>query len=138
LHILATGALPDEYAAAVPVVNIRALPQPGLDVKAAAARIAAAIAKAGGMPPKDIWIAWTDIPAGRYVILDQAPSTHPKETHPPLVEISSTPRPSAISEAMMLAAAQAVAAELDISENNVRVLYAEIPKRRLYSRGRYQ
>jgi hypothetical protein len=138
LHNLATDTPADEYAAGVPVVSIRALPQPGLDVTAAAARIAAAIATAGGMPPKDIWIAWTDIPAGRYVILDQAPSTHPKETHPPLVEISSTPRPIEISEAMMLAAARAVAAELDISEQNVRVLYAEIPKRRLYSRGRYQ
>jgi phenylpyruvate tautomerase PptA (4-oxalocrotonate tautomerase family) len=122
----------------VPVVSIRALPQPDLDVKSAASRIAAAIARAGDMPPEDIWIAWTDIPAGRYVILDQAPSTHPNDTHPPLVEISSTPRAVETSEAMMLAAAQAVAAELRISDKNVRVLYAEIPKRRLYSRGKYK
>jgi phenylpyruvate tautomerase PptA (4-oxalocrotonate tautomerase family) len=119
-------------------VSIRALPQPRLDIKSAATRIAAAIAKAGGLPPQDIWITWTDIPAGRYVILGEAPSTHPKETHPPLVEISSTPRAIEVSEAMMLAAAQAVSEELGISDQNVRVLYAEIPKRRLYSRGRYQ
>ena len=122
----------------MPVVSIRALPQPGLDVKAAATRIAAAIAHAGGLPPQDIWIAWTGIAAGHYVIVDDAPATQPQETHPPLVEISSTPRPVETSEAMMLAAAEAVAAELGISDKNVRVLYAEIPKRRLYSRGRYQ
>lgn len=122
----------------MPVVSIRSLPQPGLDVKAAATRIAAAIAKAGGLQPQDIWVTWTDIPAGRYVILDQAPSTHPKDTHPPLVEISAAARPIEVSEAMMVAAAEAVSEALGISDQNVRVVYAEIPKRRLYSRGRYQ
>jgi phenylpyruvate tautomerase PptA (4-oxalocrotonate tautomerase family) len=122
----------------MPVVSIRALQQPGRDVKTAATRIGAAIAKAGGVPPQDIWIVWTAIAPGRYIIVDQAPSTQPKETHPPLVEISATPRPIETAEAMMLAAAQAVSEELGISDQNVRVLYAEIPKRRLYSRGRYQ
>jgi phenylpyruvate tautomerase PptA (4-oxalocrotonate tautomerase family) len=123
----------------MPVITIRALPQPGVDIDRAASKIAAAIAEAAGVGRQDIWIVWSDIAAGRYVIADSKPTVQPTETHPPLVEISSTSgRSPEVAEAMMQAAAQAVGAELRIPPSNVRVLYAEIPPRRLFSRGRFQ
>jgi phenylpyruvate tautomerase PptA (4-oxalocrotonate tautomerase family) len=123
----------------MPIVSIRALPQQGVDVTRAASNIGAAIAEAAGIPPTEIWVVWSDIPGGRYVIVDTAPRAQPPKTHPPLVEISSTSgRPAHVAEAMLEAAARSVGAELGISPENVRVLYQEVPPRRLFSRGRYQ
>jgi len=123
----------------MPVISIRALPQNEVDATRASSKIGAAIAEAAGVPPTEIWVVWTDIPAGRYVIADAAPAVQPADTHPPLVEISATSgRSVEVAEAMMRAAARAVGAELHIPPENVRVLYQEIPPRRLFSRGRYQ
>lgn len=123
----------------MPVVTIRALPQPGVEVAKAAARIGDVIAKAAGVPPSHIYIVWSDIPAGRYVIADAVPEAQPPDTHPPLVEISATSgRTPEVIESVLAATARAVGAELGIPQENVRVLYQEIPPRRLFSRGRYQ
>ena len=123
----------------MPVVTIRALPQPGVDVAKSAARIGGAIARAAGVPPSDVYVVWSEIPAGGYVIVDAAPEAQPPNTHPPLVEISATSgRTPEVLESVLAAAARAVGAELRVPHENVRVLYQEIPPRRLFSRGRYQ
>jgi phenylpyruvate tautomerase PptA (4-oxalocrotonate tautomerase family) len=123
----------------MPIVTIRALPQPGIEVTKTAARIGAAIAKAAGMPPSHIYVLWSDISAGHYGIAEAAPDEQPRDTHPPLVEISATSgRTPEFIEGVLAATAQAVAAELGVAPENVRVLYQEIPPRRLFSRGRYQ
>src|SRR5688572_27819545 len=99
----------------MPLITIRALPQQGVDIDRATPKIAAAIAEAAGLGPQEIWIVWSDIAAGRYVIADTRPTVQPTETHPPLVEISSTSgRSPEVAEAMMQAAARAVGAELRI------------------------
>ena len=123
----------------MPVVSVRALPRDGLDVAAAGARIGAAIAAAAGVPPTDIWVVWSDIAPGRYVIAGAAPASQPGETHPPLVEISSASgRSPEVAEAMMRTAADAIAHELGIAAKNVRVVFAEVPRGRLFSQGRLQ
>lgn len=123
----------------MPVVSIRALPAAGLDRTRAATRISEVIAAAAGVRPGDIWVVWSELAAGSYVIAGNAPAEQPANTHPPLVEISSASgRPPDIVEAILAAAARAVAEQLSIAEDDVRVCYAEIPARRLYSRGRYQ
>jgi phenylpyruvate tautomerase PptA (4-oxalocrotonate tautomerase family) len=109
------------------------------DRSRAAAIIGEAIAAAAGVTPTDIWVVWTDLAPGSYVIAGTAPAAQPANTHPPLVEISSASgRPPEVVDAMLAAAARAIGAQLGVPEQNVRVSYAEIPPRRLYSRGRYQ
>ena len=123
----------------MPVVTIRALPQRGLDRTTAAKNIGAAIATAAGVQPTDIWIVWSDVESGAYVIAGAAPTAEPSDSHPPLVEISATSGRSAeLTEAILQATARAVSGELRVPPENVRVLYAEIPPRRLFSRGRFQ
>lgn len=123
----------------MPVVSVRALAQPEIDVVDAVTRIGAAIATAAGVPPSDIYIVWSEIPPGRYAIAGAVPDEQPRGTHPPLVEISSASgRAPELIERVLVATARAVAAELGVAEENVRVLYQEIPPRRLFSRGRYQ
>ena len=123
----------------MPVVSVRALPRDGLDVAAAGARIGAAIAAAAGVAPTDIWLVWSDIAPGRYVVAGSAPARQPDETHPPLVEISAAAgRPPEVAEAIMRAAASSIASELGVDPKNVRVIYAEVPRGRLYSREKLQ
>jgi phenylpyruvate tautomerase PptA (4-oxalocrotonate tautomerase family) len=123
----------------MPVVSIRALPVPALDRSRAATRISEAIAAVAGIKPTDIWVVWSDLAPGSYVIAGSAPTDQPAPTHPPLVEISSASgRPTDVVDAMLAAAARAIGDQLGVPEDNVRVVYAEIPPRRLYSRARYQ
>jgi len=122
----------------MPVITIRSLAKPD-DSVAASTRIATAIADAAHMPARDIWLVWTPIAPRSYVVNGEAPDTQPDDTHPPLVEISSAAgRPADVVEAMLKAAAEAIAAELHVTPLNVRVVFAEVPPRRIYSRGRYQ
>ena len=123
----------------MPIVTIRSLPPGPADRTIAATRIADAIAAAASVEPSDIWIVWADIAPGGYVAAGEAPREQPASTHPPLVEISSgSGRSPEIVDAMLAAAARAIGEELGLPEQNVRVVYAEVPPRRIYSRGRYQ
>jgi len=122
----------------MPIVTIRSLAKPD-DSVAASKRIATAIADAAHMPAHDIWLVWTAVAPGSYVVNGVAPDAQPEDTHPPLVEISSgAGRTPDVVEGMLKAAAEAIAAELHVTPQNVRVIFAEVPTRRIYSRGRYQ
>jgi phenylpyruvate tautomerase PptA (4-oxalocrotonate tautomerase family) len=122
----------------MPVITIRSLAKPD-DSVAASKRIATAIADAAHMAARDIWLVWTPIAPRSYVVNGEAPDAQPDDTHPPLVEISSAAgRPADVVEAMLKATAEAIAAELHVTPLNVRVVFAEVPSRRIYSRGRYQ
>lgn len=122
----------------MPVITIRSLARPD-DVTASSTRISETVAAAAHMAPHDVWIVWSRIAPGEYVVKGEAPNTQPNDAFPPLAEISSgAGRSTDVVEAMLKATAEAIAAELRVAPTNVRVIYAEVPVRRIYSRGRYQ
>jgi phenylpyruvate tautomerase PptA (4-oxalocrotonate tautomerase family) len=123
----------------VPVVTIRALAGSTRDVPRAAAAVSEAIAVAAQRPATDIYVIWEDIAPGHYAIGQATPASQPAETHPPLVEISGTAgRAPEAREAIMRAAADAVAAQVGVTAANVRVLYVEAPRGTIFGRGRIQ
>ena len=122
----------------MPVVSIRALPQPrAVDVQAVVARVAGALAEVVGGPPSGTWATWEELAPRSYAEADDTPAEQPRATHPPLVSIRAFEgRSPELVERMLVAVAETLAAELGLEPGNVFVTYDEVQSGRVYDGGR--
>jgi phenylpyruvate tautomerase PptA (4-oxalocrotonate tautomerase family) len=122
----------------MPVVNVRALRQPGLvDTSAVLARVTTALAEELGERPEGTWATREELEPGAYAEGAVAPDEQPRATHPPLVSIRAFEgRPPGVVERMLVVVADTLAAELELEPGNVFVTYDEVRSGRVYDGGR--
>lgn len=122
----------------MPVVQIRALPQPeSVDIAAALSAVATELAALLGVEPAGTWATWETIQPGQYAEGSDVPTTQPRHTHPPLVTLTAFEGRSAeLVEQMLTCVAETLARELGLGEGNVFVTYAEAQSGRVYTGGR--
>lgn len=121
----------------MPVVHLRALPQPaGVDVTAAARRLCVELARITGGAPKSFWATWETLEPGRYVEGDTPATVQPRDTHPPLVEIVAFEgRDEAEIERILRAVADVLCDALGLEPGNVFATYTEARSGRVFSGG---
>ena len=121
----------------MPVVEIRALPQPEDVVEHALVAVTARVAQALGEEPQGTWATWETIEANRYAEADDIAEAQAPDTHPPLVRITAYEGRSAKQiEAMLAAAAESLATALGLEPGNVFAVYEEARSGRIYTGGR--
>ncbi len=114
----------------MPVVRIRALPQPHADVRAVAIAVANTLAAALGEDPRGTWVTWETVDA--YAEGAVAPSVQPADTHPPVATILAGARPPDVVEVMLRAVGDTLVRELGLEPRNVFVTLEEVDRGRLY------
>jgi phenylpyruvate tautomerase PptA (4-oxalocrotonate tautomerase family) len=121
----------------VPVVEIRALPQPDDIVEGALAAVTARVAQALGEDPQGTWATWETIEPNRYAEAHDIADAQAPDTHPPLIRVTAYEgRSGKQIEAMLTAAAEAVATALGLEPGNVFAVYEEARSGRIYTGGR--
>jgi hypothetical protein len=122
----------------VPVLEVTALPQdPPVDVPAVLGDLCGAVARAAGCPERQVWAIWRTVVDGHYVEGPIDAESQPASSHPPLVRVQALRgRSPEVIRAMLRAAAESLAASLDIDPDNVFVHYEEILPGRVLSGGR--
>ena len=104
----------------VPLVEIRALPQPGRpDLAPVLRRVAADVAAAIGARPEAVWVTWSTIACG-YEVAGDVRTEQPPASHPPLVHVAAR-RSAEQVEAICAAVERALVEELGLDEGNVFV-----------------
>jgi phenylpyruvate tautomerase PptA (4-oxalocrotonate tautomerase family) len=114
----------------VPVVQIRALPQPHADVRVTAIAVANALAAELGEDPRGTWVTWETVDA--YAEGGAAPAVQPTDTHPPLATILAGARPPDVVALMLRAVGDTLVRELRLEPGNVFVTLEEVDPGRLY------
>ncbi len=122
----------------MPVVHVRALPQPeGADTSAVLAAVAHDLADLLGEPAERTWVTWETLEPQRYSEGSSAPETQPRSTHPPLVTVLAFEDKSReLVERMLECVADTIARELQLEDGNVFAVYEEARSGRVYSSGR--
>jgi phenylpyruvate tautomerase PptA (4-oxalocrotonate tautomerase family) len=121
------------YNRRVPVVRIRALPQPGVDLRTVAATVAGALAAELGEEPRGTWVTWETVEA--YAEGGVTPSEQPRGSHPPLAAVVARGRPSETVARMLRCVGDTLVSELGLEPGNVFVTYEEVDPGRLYDAG---
>ena len=114
----------------MPVVRIRALPQPHADSRAVCIAVANALAAAVGGEPRGTWVTWETVDA--YAEGGIAPAVQPADTHPPIATVLAAPRPPAVVSRMLRAVGDTLVHELGLEPGNVFVTLEEVDPARLY------
>jgi phenylpyruvate tautomerase PptA (4-oxalocrotonate tautomerase family) len=114
----------------VPVVTIRALPQPSRDVGAVAAAVATALAQELGEDPRGTWATWETVAA--YAEGGETPAEQPRDTHPPLATVLARGRSPEIVARMLRCVGDTLVDELGLDPGNVFVRFEEVEPDRLY------
>ena len=114
----------------MPVVRIRALPQPSVDLHAVSAAVATALAAELGEDPRGTWATWETLDA--YAEGDDAPAGQPRDTHPPLATVLARGRAPEVVQRMLRAVGDTLVRELGLEPGNVFVTYEEVDAARLY------
>ena len=114
----------------MPVIRIRALPQPSADVRAVAASVSTALAAELGEDPRGTWTTWETLDA--YAEGGEAPAEQPRDTHPPLATVLARGRPPETVAKMLRCVGDALVRELGLEPGNVFVTYEEVDPARLY------
>jgi phenylpyruvate tautomerase PptA (4-oxalocrotonate tautomerase family) len=114
----------------VPVVRIRALPQPSVDVRAVAAAVATALAAELGEDPRGTWATWETVDA--YAEGGEAPGEQPRDTHPPIATVVARGRPPDVIARMLRCVGDTLVRELALEPGNVFVTFEEVDPARLY------
>jgi hypothetical protein len=114
----------------VPVVRIRALPQPHADVRAVSIAVANALADALGEEPRGTWVTWETVDA--YAEGGVAPAVQPLDTHPPVATILAGKRAPEVVDRMLRAVGDTLVHELGLEAGNVFVTLEEVDPARLY------
>jgi phenylpyruvate tautomerase PptA (4-oxalocrotonate tautomerase family) len=114
----------------VPVVRIRALPQPYADPPAVASAVATALAAELGEDPRGTWATWQTVEA--YAEGGVTPAEQPRDTHPPLVTVVARGRPPEVVTRMLRAVGDTLVRELGLEPGNVFVTFEEVDPARLH------
>jgi hypothetical protein len=122
----------------VPVVRVRALPQPdSVDVQAALTAVTRDLAALLEEHPSGSWATWETIRPGRYAEGSELPELQPRDTHPPLVNVTALEgREPELVERMLVVVAETLVRELGLGAGNVFATYDEVRSGRVYSGGR--
>ena len=119
----------------MPIVEIQALPQPGVDTSAALRSVCVELAAAIDQPAHTVWGVWRPLEAGGYAEGDDAPDNQPRDTHPPLVRVigfeGRTPKQV---EGILECVARVLGRELGIGDN-VFVVFEEGHSGRVFDGG---
>lgn len=123
----------------MPVITIRALPQPSIgraEITRVLSAVSVAAAHAFGVPGRQVWSTWQDIGPGHYVEGAEPASEQPPDTHPPLVDVVAFHgRGEEMIAAALEAIAAAIARELGLDPANVFITYTEGKPGRVFSGG---
>jgi phenylpyruvate tautomerase PptA (4-oxalocrotonate tautomerase family) len=114
----------------MPVVRIRALPQPSVDVRAVAAAVATALAEELGEDPRGTWATWETVEA--YAEGGVTPAEQPRDTHPPIATVLARGRPPETVARMLRSVGDTLVHELGLEPGNVFVTFEEVDPGRLY------
>jgi hypothetical protein len=118
----------------VPLIEIRALPQPaGVDLERVLAAVTHAVAAVLGEGPRGTWATWTEIPFERYSEGGVTVPEQPADTHPPIVRIAGVRRPDELVGLVMDAVSGTITSELGLAPGNAFVRYEEVAPERLRS-----
>ncbi len=122
----------------MPVVAIRALPQPGSFLPGpTCCRLALALAPIMGVPPRAVFVTWQEIPPDHYAEGDTLASTQPRDTHPPLVELHAWQgRSPETIETALTAIVTVLEEDLSLGTGNVFAFYTELTSGRVFTGGR--
>ncbi len=114
----------------MPVVRIRALPQPSADPHAVASAVATALAAELGEDPRGTWATWETVEA--YAEGGVGAVEQPRDTHPPLVTVIARARPPETIAGMLRCVGDTLVRELGLETGNVFVTFEEVAPGRLY------
>jgi phenylpyruvate tautomerase PptA (4-oxalocrotonate tautomerase family) len=110
----------------VPLIEIRALPQPAsVDVEQVLARVTQAVAAVLGNDPRGTWATWEEIPFDRYSEGGVTVSEQPTGTHPPLVRVAGA-RPPELVRPILDAVAETLTRELGLEPDNAFVRWEQL------------
>jgi len=116
----------------VPLVEIRALPQPAhVDVGAVLGRVTRAVAAVLGEDPRGTWATWEEIPFARYSEGEVLATAQPTATHPPLVRVSGAGRPDELVGRILDAVSLTLTESLGLEPGNAFVRWEELQPERL-------
>ena len=122
----------------MPVLTVRALPQPaGVDVAAVARRLGRELPPIMGVPPHGVFVTWQTVEPGLYSEGETPAEVQPRDTHPPLVELAAyTGRSPETIEKALLTIVEVLVDGLGLGDGNAFVRYTELQAGRIYSGGR--
>ncbi len=113
----------------MPVLEISALPQPGVDTVAAMRALCRDVAALLDEPPHETWATWHTVD---YVEGDDAAEEQPQHTHPPIVHIRiGAGRPPDLVRRVRAQVVESLARELGIDPDNVFAIVDELTPDRL-------
>jgi phenylpyruvate tautomerase PptA (4-oxalocrotonate tautomerase family) len=116
----------------VPVIEIRALPQPArVDVEGVLAAVTHAVAAVLGEEPRGTWATWEEIPFERYSEGGVTVAEQPAATHPPLVRVAGGPRSPELVGCILDTVSATLTRRLGIEDGNAFVRYEELVPERL-------
>jgi phenylpyruvate tautomerase PptA (4-oxalocrotonate tautomerase family) len=103
----------------MPVVRIRALPQPAADPREVAAAVATALAAELDEDPRGTWATWETVDA--YAEGEVTPAEQPRDTHTPIVTVTARGRAPEVVVGMLRCVGDTLARELGLEPGNVFV-----------------
>jgi phenylpyruvate tautomerase PptA (4-oxalocrotonate tautomerase family) len=113
----------------MPVLEVSALPQPGVDTVAAMRALCRDVAAVLGGEPRETWATWHTVD---YVEGDDAREAQPQATHPPIVQIRiGAGRPPELVRRVHAQVVESLARELGIDPENVFAIVDELSPERL-------
>jgi phenylpyruvate tautomerase PptA (4-oxalocrotonate tautomerase family) len=119
----------------MPIVEIQALPQAGVDTSAVLRAVCVELASEMGVPARGVWATWRPLEAGAYAEGDDAPEAQPRDTHPPLVRvIGFKGRTPEQVEGIIECIARVLGRELGLGDN-VFVVFEEGRSGRVFTGG---
>jgi phenylpyruvate tautomerase PptA (4-oxalocrotonate tautomerase family) len=114
----------------VPVIRIRALPQPDIDESGVAAAVVEAVAAVLDADPRGTWVTWETVDA--YAEGSVTPNRQPPDTHPPIADVLAGARSPDVVARVLRAVGDTLVAELGLDPGNVFVTFSEVDPARLY------
>jgi len=120
----------------MPVVEIQALPQPGVDTGAVLRTVCVELAELLDQPAHTVWGIWRPLEAGAYAEGADAADDQRRDTHPPLVRVTGYERrtPEQV-ERILECVARVLARELGLGAGNVFVVFDEVLSGRVFEGG---
>jgi hypothetical protein len=120
----------------MPIVEVQALPQPGVETDTVLRTLCSELAAELGEEPNAVWAVWRPLTAGAYVEGESVPDYQPRGTHPPLARLIGFEGRSAEQiETMLNCVARVLARELGLETGNVWAIYEEARSGRLFDGG---
>jgi hypothetical protein len=125
----------NHYPPRVPVLQVSALDQPGVDVEQVLAALCREVAEELGEDPRGTWATWQAVDA--YAEGDDVRMEQPRDTHPPIVRvIGFEGKPAEVVQRILERVANVLERELRLEPGTVFAIYDEARSGRLLTGGR--